>query len=322
MNDAATPLTALKQASTILVTGAGGVLGSALLAELRARGHDHVLAPSRTELNCLDEAQVEHYMSRHKPSHVFHLASLVYGIKGNLNNQALSFKVNTLMGLHVLEACARHGVQKVFYAGTVASYAYPYRKLPLCEEDFCMGPPHAGEYGYALAKRGSLGHLQILKQSSGMDFCYGIFTNLYGPHDKFNTQTGHVIPSLVVKTAAAEATADGVLEIWGRPETTRDFLYAADAARAAVLSMERYSGEINIASGIETRMDELAQALIRSSRRALLLRWVGDQPVGIPNRHCDASRLQAMNFTPQYDLGAGIAETLQWYRENSGNART
>lgn len=311
----------MKTDSTILVTGAGGVLGTAILSALRKQGHEVILAPTKTELNCMDEAAIERYFERHRPTQVFHLASLVFGIKGNLQNQALSFKANTLMSLYVLDACAKYGVEKVFFAGTVASYAYPYISLPLKEEHFWMGVPHAGEYGYALAKRTSLGHLQILRQSFGLDFCYGIFTNLYGPHDKFNTQTGHVIPSLVVKTVGAETAADPVLEVWGKPETTRDFLYADDAAQAAILAMEKHGGEINIASGLETSMGTLVDALSKSATCALRIKWVGDQPVGIPNRHCDISRLQSLGFTPRHTLDMGIAETLQWYRENSRNAR-
>ncbi|MDD4885427.1 MAG: NAD-dependent epimerase/dehydratase family protein [Thiomonas sp.] len=312
----------MKTDSTILVTGAGGVLGAAILSELRKQGHETILAPTKAELNCLDEGDIERYFDRHRPTHVFHLASLVFGIKGNLQNQALSFKANTLMSLYVLDACAKYGVEKVFFAGTVASYAFPYISLPLQEKHFWMGAPHAGEYGYALAKRGSLGHLQILRQSFGMDFCYGIFTNLYGPHDKFNTETGHVIPSLVVKTVRAEAEADAVLEVWGKPQTTRDFLYADDAAQAAILAMEKHSGEINIASGLETTMGALVDALSKSATRTLQVKWVSDQPVGIPKRHCDVSRLQSLGFTLRYSLEAGIGETLQWYRANAWNART
>ena len=312
----------MKTDSTILVTGAGGVLGTAILSALREQGHEAILAPTKAELNCMDEAAVDRYFERHRPTHVFHLASLVFGIKGNLQNQALSFKANTLMSLYVLDACAKYGVEKVFFAGTVASYAYPYISLPLKEEHFWMGTPHAGEYGYALAKRASLGHLQILQQSSGLNFCYGIFTNLYGPYDKFNTQTGHVIPSLVVKVVRAETEANAVLEVWGKPQTTRDFLYADDAAQAAILAMEKHSGEINIASGLETTMGALVDALSRSANRTLQVKWVSDQPVGIPNRHCDVSRLQSLGFAPRHTLETGIAETLQWYRENASNART
>jgi GDP-L-fucose synthase len=312
----------MKNASKILVTGAGGVLGAAIVTVLRSKGYEALLAPTKSEMNCLDEAGVERYFQQNRPTHVFHLASLVFGIKGNFQNQANSFRANTLMGMHVLDACARHRVEKVFYAGTVASYAYPYISMPLKEEDFWMGAPHAGEYGYALAKRGSLGHLQILRQFSGPDYCYGIFTNLYGPHDKFNMQTGHVIPSLIAKTFHAETNGDSTLEVWGKPETTRDFLFAADAAEAAVLSMEKYSGEINIASGVETSMDELAHTLAGAAKRKLQIKWVGDQPVGIPNRYCDVSRLRSIGFTSRHTLDDGLLNTLCWYREHFHTART
>lgn len=307
--------------ATILVTGAGGVLGSAIVDLLLRTGYSKVLAPTKMELDCMDAVSVREYIGKNRPRFVFHLASLVFGIKGNLQNQANSFKANTLMSLHVLEASAEAGVQKLFYAGTVASYPFPYPRMPIQESDFWMGKPHHGEYGYALAKRNALGLLEILKESNGMDFVYGIFTNLFGPNDRFNTETGHVIPSLVAKTAAAEISKEGVLDVWGNEKTTRDFLYSADAAKAALLCMVKCSGEINIASGIETSMGEVAEALKEASIGDIEIRWLSDQPVGISRRYCDASRLKDIGFECDYSINVGIAETLKWYRNNKRIAR-
>lgn len=305
----------------ILIAGAGGVLGCAIKEKLMSQGYNNVLTPSRSELNCLDEGGVADYIKRNAPDFVFHLASLVYGIKGNLQNQANSYKQNTLMSLYLPEACANAGVKKIFYAGTVASYPYPYINLPLTENDFWSGKPHAGEYGYALAKRNALGYLEILRQSSGMDYCYGIFTNLYGANDKFNTDTGHVIPSLVAKTLVAENCPRGILEVWGNPLVTRDFLYAPDAAEAAVLAMNQYCGELNIASGCETSMGELANALVDAAAAPISIKWMGDQPVGIPKRYCDVSVLSELGFSAKYDIRSGVKATLDWYRANLNVAR-
>jgi GDP-L-fucose synthase len=307
--------------SVILITGAGGVLGNAILHLLHGCGYNKILTPTKMELDCTDAVSVHNYIEKNKPRFVFHLASLVFGIKGNLQNQANSFRANTLMSLHVLEASAKANVEKLFYAGTVASYPFPYLSMPIQERDFWIGKPHNGEYGYALAKRNALGLLEILKESSGMDFVYGIFTNLFGPNDKFNIETGHVIPSLVAKTVAAEMSNKRVLEVWGNAGTTRDFLYSADAAKAALLCMEKYSGEINIASGIETSMGEIAAALKNASVCDVDIRWRDDQPVGIPRRYFDVSRLKAIGFEQSYPINVGVAETLNWYRDNRINAR-
>ena len=311
----------MKKSNTILIIGAGGVLGTAISEQLVFRGFDRVLTPTKLEMDCLNEQDVFGYLEREKPDYVFHLASLVYGIKGNMHNQANSFRQNTLMSLYVLNACAQFGVKKVFYAGTVASYPYPYPEFPLKEESFWSGKPHYGEYGYALAKRNTLGHLEILKNTIGMDFCYGIFTNLYGKNDKFNTETGHVIPSLVAKAASAEKSAMKELAVWGNPTVTRDFLYADDAANAAILAMDHYSGEINIASGIETSMGEVSEALLKAAEVPISVRWVGDQPIGIPKRYSDITRLTELGFKAKYDIDAGVKETLSWYKANPEKIR-
>ncbi|MFW5394211.1 NAD-dependent epimerase/dehydratase family protein, partial [Yersinia sp. 2544 StPb PI] len=142
-----------------------------------------------------------------------------------------------------------------------ASYPYPYKSLPLKEDFFLDGEPHWGEYGYASAKRHALAYLKIMKEYDGIDYCYGLFTNLFGQNDKFDTVNGHVIPSLIEKSISSINNCTNRLNVWGRPDTTRDFLFSYDAGIAAILAMEKYSGVINIASGKESSMQEVTDAI-------------------------------------------------------------
>lgn len=311
----------MKEGDVVLITGAGGLLGTALLEKLKSLGFKKVLSPSRAELDCLNEVSVSEYFERHKPKYVFHLASLVYGLKGNIDNQSQSYVKNTLIALLVAEACRAHRVEKIFYAGTVAAYPHPYPELPLREESMWSGEPHLGEYGYALAKRNALGHLKIMKLNHDIDFVYGILTNLYGPNDKFNIKTGHVIPSLVSKLVAAEKDGSAQFDVWGKPEVTRDFMHASDAAMAAILSMQQISGPINIASGVETSMGELVSSLIEVAQVSMKEKWLSDQPTGILRRYSDVKKLKEIGFSPAIDIKNGLKSTLDWYKENEEVAR-
>jgi len=304
----------------IAVIGAGGVLGNGILKALAAGGYTNVIAPPRSELDCSSLQLVDAWFSEKRPKYVFHLASLVYGLKGNLNNQLKSLVENTEIASNVIVSAEKYKISKIFYSGTVASYPYPYQSMPLSEDQFWQGLPHAGEYGYAMAKRHAFAYLEVLRKNSGIDFCYGIFTNLYGINDRFDTEQGHVIPSLIAKAVSAKSFRKGVLKVWGRPETTRDFLFGDDAGEAAVLAMNLYDGMINISSGKETRMDQVAAA-IAESVGGLSIEWDENAPVGIPNRVVCNERLKALGFNEKNDLLSGIKATVSWYEKNKGSVR-
>jgi len=233
----------------ILITGATGLLGAAIVSKLKSQGYVNLLIPTHKELDLLEINMAESWFNKHKPSYVFHLASLVYGLKGNLENQLKSIHQNTQINLNILNACANYSIKKIFFAGTVASYPFPYPSLPLEEKFFLDGEPHAGEYGYATAKRHALSYLKILKETKNIDYCYGIFTNMYGINDRYDIDGGHVIPALIKKALNAIQTDKKSLTVWGNKNTTRDFLNSKDAAHAAILCMQSFTGTINIASG-------------------------------------------------------------------------
>lgn len=311
----------MRQDSRILVTGSGGVLGSALIQELSEGGYVNVMSPSRAELDCSDKASVEPWFFEHRPEYVFHLASLVFGLKGNLDNQLRSLQENVRIADTILDAASRFSVRKVFYAGTVAAYAYPYGKLPLEEGAFWNGEPHGGEYGYAVAKRYALSLLKVLRDSRGLDFSYGIFTNLYGPRDRFDTVNGHVIPSLVRKAFDARRERKP-LRVWGRPDTVRDFLYSHDAARAALHCMNVDLELVNISSGEGKSMAEVVAAIKAQFSNSLAVTWDSEAPIGIPHRVVDNSLLTSSGFKPSYSLEEGVSRTVDWYRVNEQVVRT
>jgi GDP-L-fucose synthase len=304
----------------VLVIGASGLLGKAIVSGLFAQGYTNVLTPSSSELDCLDGVSTARYFEDNRPSSVYHLAAIVFGLKGNLENQLLSLTKNTLINHNVLNACANTRVKKTFFAGTVAAYGFPYLNLPLRERDLLAAPPHPGEFGYAAAKRHALNYLEIMKADLGLDFVYGVFTNLYGPHDRFDIENGHVIPSLIRK-AALSAAHQTPFEVWGNPFTTRDYLYSLDAANAAIFAMNKMSGIINIASGTTSEMAEVVKHISDCFPALPTAQWLSDMPVGIPNRSVSNVKLSEAGFVPAYSLQTGIRATCDWYSQNEKRIR-
>lgn len=298
--------------SKILITGARGLLGTAIVNELKNQGFFNIFCPTTSELNLLNNNPVLSWFDENKPDYVFHLASLVYGLKGNLENQLKSIHQNTQMNLNLFNACGEHGVKKIFFAGTVASYPYPYPSLPLQEEFFMDGEPHSGEYGYATAKRHALSYLKILKQTKNIDYCYGIFTNLYGINDKFDTDGGHVIPSLIKKSIDAMKDGNRVLNVWGNKDTKRDFLNSKDAATAALLCMQKTSGIINISSGKTTSMGEVIECILKYFNNNLIIEWDPNAPIGIAERSVSNEKLLSYGFQSEISMESGISQTLKW----------
>jgi GDP-L-fucose synthase len=311
----------MKRNSPILVTGANGLAGSAVVEHLRANEFTCVVPITRDDVDLTEHGWVKEVFETIKPTHVFHAAATVYGLGGNMAFQAKSILDNTLINTAVIDAAHTCGsVEKITVMGTNAAYPWP-TPLPFKEENLYNGRPDAGEFGYGHAKRHMLAMLEAYKESYGLEYCYIVSGNLYGPRDRFNTETGHVLPSLIKKFSDAKATG-GTVSIWGDGSATRDFLYSKDLARIVQLLMSEdlKSGPINIGNGhaysIKTVVEMLCSISGVSTTR---VRWDASKPNGRTNCFSDLSRLGALGFTPQYDIWTGLKATWDWF-ENSRKA--
>jgi GDP-L-fucose synthase len=301
----------------IVVTGASGLMGRALVAELETTGAE-IVALSSKDADLTDASAAEALFARHRPELVYHLAARVSGIMGNLRTQGQAYLDNARINTNVVEAARRAGARKFVAMGSAAIYS-DIVALPMREEDVWAGPPHASEAGYAHAKRGMLAQLEAYRNQWGLDFAYCISTNLFGPHDRFDEAYGHVLPSLVSKfhRAAREGSAPIV---WGSGEPRRDFLYAADAARAMRMIGEGFTGAINLASGTEVSIREVATLLAEIAGCGDIT-WDRSKPDGQKLRAYDVTKLRALGFTPAHDLRSGLERTYQWYATHSDRAR-
>ncbi len=296
------------------------MLGRALCQELTSRGFNRVYTPPRAELELSDSKATSSYFHRLQPKYVFHLASIVFGLLGNQRNQLKAISENTILNHNVLIAAAEAGVQKLFFAGTVASYPFPFPRLPLTEDMLWQGVPHGGEFGYAHSKRHALAYLEILRQEARMEFVYGLLTNLYGPEDRFDDQNGHVIPSLIKKMDVAKATGSDFF-VWGDGAATRDFMYRDDAARAIMTVFEAGTGLTNICSGQSVSIRDVVTALVAAARFEGNVVWQPDKPVGVPVRSVSDAVLQGLRFKPGVGIENGMQQTWEWFQQHRQSIR-
>lgn len=301
-----------------LVTGGSGVAGAALEALLVGQGEDVRVLRGRADGNLEDWDACLALFKQVQPRRVYHLAGAVFGLGGNTAFPGDAFRRNTLLNVHVVEACRRVGVEKIVAMGTAAIYADGLSQ-PMREDDALTAEPHSSEYAYAFAKRGLLVQLKSYKQQFGMQFAYAISTNLYGPHDRFNVEYGHVIPSLLMKFERARQTGDTV-EVWGDGSPQRDFLYAADAAKGLVAMMQRGDGAYNLASGRKTTIADLVET-IACFYPDVRYTWATEKPLGQLRRSYDINRIEEIGFKPIYNLSDGLSQTIEWMRKNIGALR-
>lgn len=303
----------------ILVTGAGGVVGSALTAYLQAQNHEVIALSSRTQCDLTAPSEVNALFQSTRPELVYHLAASVYGVGGNMAFPADIIYQNLLINTHIIEACKAHQVRKIVAMGTAAMYADGLQQ-PLREADVLAGEPHGSEAGYAWSKRAMLAQLRAYEQQYGLAYAFVIATNMYGPHDKFDKVYGHVVPSLLRKFLDAERDG-GSVEIWGNGTPTRDFLYAEDAARGMVHLMEKGAGAYNLASGTVHTIKELVEEVAKNFP-SVAYHWNVDKPLGQLTRAYDVSNMRALGFEPQYSLAAGIKKSADWVRANANDLRS
>jgi GDP-L-fucose synthase len=306
-------------ANCILVTGATGVIGNALVAELKDNGDQAVVGLSSRDADLTDFPTTLALFRRCRPTIVYHLAARVRGIMGNLRSQGQAYFDNVRINTNVVEAARQVGARKVVAMGSAAVYSDDV-PLPMKEQDIWLGPPHMSEAGYAHAKRGMLAQLQAYQDEYALDYAFCVSTNLFGPHDRFDEQNGHVLPSLISKFHRASGEGQAVT-VWGSGEPRRDFLYSKDAARAIRLIGEQFTGPINLATGTSVSIREIAEVIRYIVRPEIKIHWDRSKPDGQKLRDYDVSKLSSLGFRCDYSLATALTETYHWYAEHAAEAR-
>lgn len=300
-------------ASRIMVAGSGGFLGKHVVSQLqRAYPLAELLTPLRSELDLSDQSAVREYWDKEKPDFLIHVAAFARGLGGNLEAKEHAFLSNEAVIRSALLAALEFGVKGVVFCGTVAEYGFPYVELPLREEHLLIGPPHAGEKYYGLAKRNADNYLQAIGDRWSATISHALLTNLYGPGDRYDTNSGHVVASMISKFSSAVSQKSKEVTLWGVPETTRDFLYVEDAARALIELVGLNGGHVNIATGRECTMLRLAETIATATGFSGEIHWDSSMPIGIERRSIDITKISAFTEIDFLGIETGIPRTVTY----------
>jgi GDP-L-fucose synthase len=303
--------------SRIFVTGHRGLVGSAVLRRLQQEGHRTILVATRDELDLRNQAAVNAWFAEHRPEYVFLVAGTVGGIMANSTRPAEFLYDNLLIHGTVIDAAYRTGTRKLLYLGS--SCIYPREApQPMREEALLTGPLEPTNEAYAIAKIAGIKMCEAYRRQYGCDFISAMPTNLYGPNDNFDPASSHVLPALIRRFHEAKMARTPAVAIWGSGTPRREFLYVDDVAEACVFLMRSYSGSlhVNIGSGTDVTIRELAETVRDIVYPSAQLVFDGSKPDGAPRKLLDIGRIRAMGWTPTTNLRDGIVATYGWFLEN------
>jgi GDP-L-fucose synthase len=301
--------------ATVVVTGGTGFLGRHVCRELEQAG-SNVCPVGRRQYDLRQRVEIDRMLIDIHPNAVVHLAAVVGGIGANRAHPGQFLYENAIMGLELLEACRVAGVPKTVIAGTVCAYP-KHTPVPFREEHLWDGYPEETNAPYGLAKKLLLAQAQAYRAEYGMNAVYLLPVNLYGPGDNFDLETSHVIPAMIRKFAEAKASGAPSITLWGDGSPTREFLYVEDAARAFRQALECYDGPepINVGSGEEISIKDLAGLLAETIGYRGAILWDGTKPNGQPRRCLDTCKgKELLRFLPGVGLEEGIVRTVEWHR--------
>ncbi len=298
-----------------LVTGGSGFLGRHVIAEMRARGAEHIIVPRKAQYDLVEREAILRVLADTRPTVIIHMAAQVGGIGANRAHPAEFFYSNLMMGTQLLHEAWRAGVSKFVSIGTVCAYP-KFTPVPFHEESLWDGYPEETNAPYGLAKKMLLVQGQSYRQQYGFNAIYLLPTNLYGPHDNFDPASSHVIPALIRKFLEAKARGDRQVIAWGTGSPTREFLYVEDAARGICLATEHYNDPdpVNLGSGDEISIRDLTLLIAELTGFTGEVVWDTSQPDGQPRRGLDTTRAQrAFGFRAQTSFRDGLKQTIETY---------
>jgi GDP-L-fucose synthase len=306
----------VKHGDKIFVTGHRGMVGSALLRSLTARGHQALLTASRSELDLRDSATTHAFFARERPEVVFLAAAKVGGIEANRSQPVEFLYDNTMIQSNVLHAAHEHGCKELVFLGS--SCVYPREcPQPIKEEYLLTGPLEPTNEGYALAKIAGLRLAQYYAKQHGLRVLAVMPCNLYGPNDSFDLAHCHVLSALVRRFVDAVDAGATSVTLWGTGIARREFMHVSDLAEGVLHLLDHWpSAEIiNLGTGEDLTILELASSVARHAGYAGEIAWDSTRPNGMLRKCMDVSQMRSAGFSPRVPLEQGIAEMVRDYRE-------
>lgn len=299
----------------IYIAGHCGMVGQAILANLKRRGYSNFLLRTHAELDLTNQAEVDSFFAMQKPKYVFLAAAKVGGIVANLNSPAQFFYENMMIQTNVIHLAYQHGVTKLMFLGS--SCIYPkLAPQPIREDALLTGLLEPTNEAYAIAKISGIKMCDYYRTQYGCNFVSVMPTNLYGRGDNYDLQNSHVLPAMIRKFHQAKVEGASQVVLWGSGSPLREFLHADDMADATVFCMLNYNepGQINIGSQTELTIMELASKISSVVGFNGAVVWDRSKPDGTARKLMDSSKLYAMGWKPSISLDVGIRAVYDEFR--------
>ena len=299
----------------IYVAGHRGMVGSAVCRAFAKQGYTNVVTRTHKELDLLDPAAVRAFYEAEKPDVAVIAAARVGGIGANSAANALFLYENEMIALNTVWGAYKAGVKRLLFLGSTCIYPR-MAPQPIPENALLTGALEKTNEGYALAKISGLKLCEFLRRDCGVTYHSLMPTNLYGPGDNYDVVGGHVLPTMIRKFETARVNGDATVPLWGTGAPLREFLHVDDLAAAClfVLNMENPPDLVNVGSGREISIKELAELVKRTSGCDAAITWDSSKPDGTPRKLCDTSLIRSLGWAPAIDLEDGLQRTIAEYR--------
>lgn len=312
----------MEKTDKIYVAGHRGLVGSAIVRNLKEKGYTNIIGRTHRELDLCDQKAVRDFFEKERPDAVVLAAAKVGGINANNTKPAEFAYSNLQIQCNIIQSSHEFHVKKLLFLGSTCIYP-KMAPQPIPEDALLTGPLEETNEAYAVAKIAGLEMCKFYKRQYGDDFISCMPTNLYGPYDNYDLTGSHVMPAMIRKFHEAKTAGKPNVELWGTGTPLREFLYVDDMADACVFLMENYSGEqhVNIGTGKELTIRELAELVKRTVGFEGEIVWNTEMPDGTPRKLTDVTKLHGLGWTHKVELEEGVAKAYAWFCENVEQAR-
>ncbi len=305
----------MEQTAKIYIAGHRGMVGSGIERKLRMEGFDNIVSRSSSELDLRNQQAVNDFFEIEKPAYVILAAARVGGIHSNNTYRADFIYDNLMIEANVIHASYLNKVNKLLYLGS--SCIYPkLAKQPLKEEYLLSGYLEYTNQPYAIAKIAGIELCESYRKQYGCNFISAMPTNLYGTNDNYHAENSHVLPALIRKIVTAKQNQNQSTTIWGSGTPKREFLHVDDLADACFFLLQKYneSGIVNIGSGVEISINELAQLIADIVGYKGIFDFDQSKPDGTPRKLLDISKISSLGWKPRISLLEGLNKTIEEFK--------
>jgi len=303
--------------SRVLVAGANGMVGSAIVRNLESKGYTNIIEGTRDDVDFTNQDETERYFCSEEPEYVFVAAAKVGGIMANSDYKADFLTENLQIQTNLIQQSYNFGVKKLLFLGS--SCIYPkFATQPITEDQLMTGPLEPTNDAYAIAKIAGIMMCNAYRQQHGFNAISLMPTNLYGPNDNFNLKTSHVLPAMIAKFHGAMSHSEYYeVKLWGDGSAMREFLHVDDLAEACYVCMQKYDeeGHINVGTGEDITIKQLAETIADVVGYDRSINWDTTKPNGTPRKVLNVDKMKSLGWEPKIGLREGIEKTYEWYTE-------